>query len=91
MISTKPEERSMYSSPNPKIRPEKSALLLLSLWIPAVNPSKAHVKNAKLTFDVNSIALLFGERILEHPELISAFLPSNAAPKPGHSDSASQR
>jgi len=28
-----------------------------------------YVKNAKLTFDVNAIALLFGERILEHPEL----------------------
>lgn len=28
-----------------------------------------YIKNAKLTFDVNSIALLFGERILEHPEI----------------------
>ena len=28
-----------------------------------------YVKNAKLTFDVNSIALLFGERLLEHPEI----------------------
>ncbi len=27
------------------------------------------VKNAKLTFDVNSIALLFGERLLDHPEI----------------------
>ena len=26
-------------------------------------------KKAKLTFDVNSIALLFGERLLEHPEI----------------------
>lgn len=29
-----------------------------------------YVKNVKLTFDVNSIALLFGERILDTPELI---------------------
>lgn len=28
-----------------------------------------YVMNAKLTFDVNSIALLFGERILDHPEI----------------------
>lgn len=28
-----------------------------------------YVKNCKLTFDVNSIALLFGERLLEHPEI----------------------
>ncbi|MCI9305045.1 MAG: histidinol-phosphate aminotransferase family protein [Lachnospiraceae bacterium] len=33
-----------------------------------------YVKNAKLTFDVNSIALLFGERILEHPELIEELI-----------------
>lgn len=35
------------------------------------NPEIIHyVKNAKLTFDVNSIALLFAERLLERPELI---------------------
>lgn len=28
-----------------------------------------YVKNAKLTFDANSIALLFAERILDHPEI----------------------
>ena len=28
-----------------------------------------YVKNCKLTFDVNSIALLFGERLLDHPEI----------------------
>lgn len=28
-----------------------------------------YTKNAKLTFDVNSIALLFGERLLDHPEV----------------------
>ena len=35
------------------------------------NPEIIHyVKNARLTFDVNAIALLFGERILDRPELI---------------------
>lgn len=29
-----------------------------------------YVKTAKLTFDVNSFALLFGEKILDHPEMI---------------------
>lgn len=28
-----------------------------------------YVKNGKLTFDVNAIALLFGERIIDHPEV----------------------
>ena len=31
-----------------------------------------YIKNAKLTFDVNAIALLFGERLLERPELIDS-------------------
>jgi len=30
-----------------------------------------YVRNAKLTFDVNSIALLFGERILDNPNIIA--------------------
>lgn len=30
----------------------------------------SYVKRAKLTFDVNAIALLFGSRILEYPEMI---------------------
>jgi len=35
------------------------------------NPELIHyVRNARLSFDVNAVALLFGERILEHPELI---------------------
>lgn len=28
------------------------------------------VKNAKLSFDVNSLALLFGEKLIDHPDLI---------------------
>lgn len=36
------------------------------------NPDIIHyIKNAKLTFDVNSVALLFGEKILDNPRLIS--------------------
>lgn len=33
-----------------------------------------YVENAKLSFDVNSIALLFGERILERPELVKELI-----------------
>ena len=34
------------------------------------NPTIIHyVENAKLTFDVNALALLFGEKILDHPEI----------------------
>lgn len=29
-----------------------------------------YVRNAKLTFDVNAVALLFGEKLLEHPDII---------------------
>ena len=42
-----------------------------------------YVKNAKLTFDVNSIALLFGERILEHPELIEELIQKEKEGKEG--------
>ena len=40
-----------------------------------------YVKNAKLSFDVNSIALLFGERILDHPELIKDLIQREAEGK----------
>lgn len=33
-----------------------------------------YVKNAKLTFDANAIALKFGERILENPELVKSLI-----------------
>jgi histidinol-phosphate aminotransferase len=33
-----------------------------------------YVKNARLTFDVNSIALLFAERLIEKPELIDKMI-----------------
>ena len=40
-----------------------------------------YVQNAKLSFDVNSIALLFGERILDHPELIRKLIREEAEGK----------
>lgn len=33
-----------------------------------------YVKNAKLTFDVNAVALLFAEKILDHPQLIAKLI-----------------
>ena len=33
-----------------------------------------YVKNSKLTFDANSIALLFGERILDRPDLVEQLI-----------------
>ena len=39
------------------------------------NPQINHyVKNAKLTFDANAIALLFAERILDHPDMIEQLI-----------------
>ncbi|MDE6414471.1 MAG: histidinol-phosphate aminotransferase family protein [Anaeroplasmataceae bacterium] len=35
-----------------------------------------YVKTARLTFDVNSFALLFGEKILDHPDLIDRLIES---------------
>ena len=40
-----------------------------------------YVKNAKLTFDVNSVALLFAEKILDHPELIAELIETEKAGK----------
>jgi len=35
------------------------------------NPQLVHyARNLRLTFDVNSVALLFGERLLDHPEIL---------------------
>ena len=33
-----------------------------------------YVKNARLSFDTNAIALLFAERILDHPELVEELI-----------------
>jgi len=46
------------------------SLAACRLGVIIANPQLIHyVKNLKLTFDVNSFALLFGERILDHPEI----------------------
>ncbi len=45
------------------------------LGVVIINPQIIHyVKNAKLTFDANAIALLFAERILDHPEMIEQLI-----------------
>ena len=51
------------------------SIAALRLGAIIANPNIIHyVQNAKLTFDVNSIALLFGERIIEHPEMIQKLI-----------------
>lgn len=41
------------------------------------NPTIIHyVENCKLTFDVNAVALKFGEKILDHPDIIKALIDS---------------
>ena len=51
------------------------SLAACSLGVIISNPEIIHyVKNARLTFDVNAIALLFGERILDRPELIKELI-----------------
>lgn len=49
----------------------------LRLGVIVSNPKIIHyINNAKLTFDVNSIALLFGERLLDHPEILDRIVES---------------
>lgn len=46
------------------------------------NPEIIHyIKNGRLTFDTNSIALLFGERILDNPELVQNLIDTEKAGK----------
>lgn len=45
----------------------------LRLGVIISNPQIIHyINNAKLTFDVNSVALLFGEKLLDHPEILKS-------------------
>ena len=45
------------------------------LGITISNPEIIHyIKNGKLTFDANSIALLFAERIIEQPEMVETLI-----------------
>lgn len=47
------------------------SLAALRLGVIISNPDIIHyVNNARLTFDANALALLFAERILDHPEII---------------------
>lgn len=51
------------------------SLAACRLGVVVSNPEIIHyVKNGRLSFDVNSVALLFGERILEHPDLIDSLI-----------------
>ena len=53
------------------------SLAACRLGVMISNPQIIHyVKNLRVTFEVNSVALLFGERILEHPEMIEALIQS---------------
>ena len=46
------------------------SLAAVRLGVIISNPELIHyVRNARLTFDTNAVALLFGERILDHPEI----------------------
>ena len=40
-----------------------------------------YIRNSKLTFDTNAIALLFGEKILEHPEIVEQLIEDEKAGK----------
>lgn len=47
------------------------SLAALRLGIVIAHPDLIHyIKNGRLSFDVNSAALLFAERILDHPEMV---------------------
>ena len=40
-----------------------------------------YVKNSRLAYEMNSVGLLFGERLLEHPEIISSLIEKEKAGK----------
>lgn len=51
------------------------SLAACRLGVVIANPQLIHyVRNARLTFDVNSIALLFAERLIEHPDIINGLI-----------------
>ena len=55
--------------------PNLFSIAALRLGAIIANPNIIHyVQNAKLTFDVNSVALLFGEKIIEHPDMIQQLI-----------------
>ncbi len=51
------------------------SMAALRLGVVISNPEIIHyIKNGKPTFEVNSLALLFGERILDHPEIMEQLI-----------------
>lgn len=51
------------------------SIAALRLGVIISSPEIIHyVKNAKLTFDVNSVALLFGEKLIDRPDLIQKLI-----------------
>lgn len=51
------------------------SLAALRLGVIIGNPEiVGYVRNLRLTFDVNSIALLFAERLMEHPEVVEGLI-----------------
>ena len=51
------------------------SLAACRLGVVISNPDLIHyIKNAKLTFDANSIALLFAERLIERPQIIEGLI-----------------
>lgn len=51
------------------------SLAALRLGVVIAHPQLIHyIKNGRLSFDVNSMALLFAERILDHPEMVKKLM-----------------
>lgn len=51
------------------------SLAAVRLGVIIGNPELAgYVRNLRLTFDVNSIALLFAERLMDHPEVVNGLI-----------------
>lgn len=51
------------------------SIAAVRLGVVIANPDIIHyVKNAKLTFDANAVALLFAERLLDNPEIIDELI-----------------
>lgn len=58
------------------------SLAALRLGVVISNPEIIHyIKNLRLTFEANSVALLFAERILERPDIIKKLIEEESAGK----------
>lgn len=70
--------KSALSSQNVVVLRTFSKLMSLAavrLGVVIGNPELiGYVRNLRLTFDVNSIALLFAERLMEHPEIVEGLI-----------------